>query len=332
LLAGHFFEGNFTAPLMRVETATQAMVNTSNFRGPMSPWPGLETCAREIELPKSGLRLFAFVSGEPKPVTMVLLHGLGDEADTWRHLIGPLSTYAQVVAPDLPGFGRSDKPRRKYTAHFLCDAISELVEQLGISNAIVVGSSMGAVLAQNLALGGPAWLKGLVLIDGTLLNQAQRIDPTLLLFMLPGWGEWLYTRLRKDPQAAYESLRTYYANLDSLPREEQRFLFQRVNQRVWDDAQRHAYLSTLRNLGPHVAGQQKGLIERLSRLALPTLILWGAQDRVLPLASGQAAAAAQPSARLVILPEAGHLPHQEQPQAVLQAFLEDERLGRIYNP
>lgn len=306
--------------------AIPASANSSDFRGPMQPWPGLEAYARTVVLPCNGLKLFAFVAGEPAPATMILLHGLGDEADSWRYLIEPLSDYGQVVAPDLPGFGRSDKPRRKYSLPFLCDAVNELVEQFSLSNVILVGSSLGAVLAQTLALRQPDWLKGLVLLDGTLLNQAQRANPALLLFMLPGLGEWLYTRLRKNPQAAYETLRPYYADLDGLPQEDQQFLFQRVNQRVWDDAQRFAYFSTLRNLASHVARQQKGLPEHLSGLDLPTLILWGANDQVLPASNGQAAAAVQPSARLVILPQAGHLPHQERPQAVIQAILDDQRL------
>jgi pimeloyl-ACP methyl ester carboxylesterase len=271
------------------------------------------------------LKLFAYVAGAPAPMAFVLLHGLGDEADSWRHLVEPLAAYGQVVAPDLPGFGRSAKPRRKYDLPFLQGVVVELLEQLDVTQAILVGSSLGAVVAQSLALVQPAWLRGLVLIDGALLSRSQRIDPGLLLFMLPGLGEWLYTRLRKDPQAAYKTLRPYYADLDGLPQAEREFLFRRVNQRVWDDDQRSAYFSTLRNLAPYVARQQKGLPERLAHLEMPTLILWGAEDRIMPPANGQAAAAAQPSARFVSLPGCGHLPQQEAPQAVLQAILEDGR-------
>lgn len=301
------------------------MAQLKDFRCPMQPYPGLETYACRFDLPRTKVKLFAFVAGEPKPLTILLLHGLGDEADSWRHLIVPLSTYGQVVAPDLPGFGRSEKPRRSYTIRFLMDAILELVELLNVSSALVVGNSLGATIAQILALEQPAWLKGVVLIDGTLVNQAQRINPTLLLFMLPGLGEWAYTRLRKDPQAAFETLRPYYRHLESLPQEEQQFLFLRVNQRVWDDDQRYAYLSTLRNLAPFITRQQKGLPERLSNLDLPTLILWGEDDRILPASNGKAAAATQPSARFVTLAAACHLPQQECPQAVLQVILDDER-------
>ena len=291
----------------------------------MQPYPGLETYVRTFDLPRSKVKLFAFVAGEPKLLTILLVHGLGDEADSWRHLIEPLSAYGQVVAPDLPGFGRSDKPRRSYTIHFLCDAIKELLEQLEASSVLIVGNSLGGTIAQTLSLEQPAWLKGVVLIDGTLVNQPQRLNPTLLMFMLPGLGEWAYTRLRKNPQAAYDTLRPYYRDLESLSQEERQFLYLRVNQRVWDDEQRYAYLSTLRNLAPFIARQQKGLPERLSHLDLPTLILWGEDDRILPSANGKAAAAAQPSARFVTLAEACHLPQQECPQAVLQAILDDER-------
>lgn len=291
----------------------------------MQPYAGLETYSRMFDLPHSRVRLFAFVAGHPKPPMIVLLHGLGDEADSWRHLIKPLSAYGQVVAPDLPGFGRSDKPHRSYTIHFLTDAIIELLERLAVSGALMVGSSLGATIAQSIALEKPSWLKGVVLIDGTLLNQAQKLNPRLFLFMMPGVGEWFYTRLRKDPQAAYETLRPYYRDLDSLSEEERQFLFLRVNQRVWDDDQRYAYLSSLRNLVPFIARQQKGLPERLSHLDLPTLILWGQDDQILPASVGKATAAAQPSARFAILRGAGHLPQQECPQAVLQAMLDDER-------
>jgi pimeloyl-ACP methyl ester carboxylesterase len=303
------------------------MANTSNFRSPMQPFPGLETYARTFDLPRSGVKLFAFIAGEPKPLKIVLLHGLGDEADSWRHLIEPLSAYGQIVAPDLPGFGRSDKPRRNYTIAFLNDAIVELLGLLDVSSAIIVGNSLGATIAQSLALEQPSWLKGVVLIDGTLVNKAKRINPLLLLLMLPGVGEWYYTRLRKNPQAAYETLRPYYCDLDALPQDERQFLFQRVNQRVWDDEQRYAYLSTLRNLAPFITRQQKGLPERLSRLDVPTLILWGEEDKIMSLANGKAAAAAQPSARLVTLAGACHLPQQECPQAVIQAMLNDERFN-----
>jgi pimeloyl-ACP methyl ester carboxylesterase len=300
----------------------------NTYRNPMQPWPGLEPYVQAFHLSRSRLKLFAYdTANHPAEPLILLLHGLGDEADTWRHLIAPLAAYGRVVAPDLPGFGRSDKPLRSYSIAFLCDAIQELLEQIQAAQVFLAGHSMGAVLAQTLALEQPARLKGLVLVDGTLLNRGLRLNPQLLFMLAPGLGEWWYTRLRKDPRAAYETLRPYYHCLENLPEVERRLLYQRVNQRVWDDAQRAAYLSTLRNLAPFVSRQQKELPERLARLAVPTLVIWGEDDRIVSLASGTALAQIQTSARLVTLPQTGHQPQQECPQALIQAILSDERLG-----
>ncbi len=292
------------------------------FVEPMQPWPGLEAAVRYVQLPASGLRLFTYQLGEDPQLTLLLVHGLGDEADTWRHVLRPLAQSARVVALDLPGFGRSAKPDIAYTISLYSRVIQELVQVLDIPRAVLVGSSLGAAICQSIALEEPAWLKGLALVDGGLLTTGQRLNLGMLLFLVPGLGEWLYTRLRKNPQAAYETLRPYYVNLERLSPADRQFLYQRVNQRVWDNAQRRAYFSALRSLATQVSGRQKGLAERLKRLKLPTLILWGAQDQIVPLATGQAleaaGRAAQPAARLVVFPNSGHLPHQECPQEFVE--------------
>jgi pimeloyl-ACP methyl ester carboxylesterase len=290
---------------------------------PMQPYPGLEQYAQTVELPRNGLRLFHFAAGVPWQPAALLLHGLGDEADTWRCLIEPLSQRWRVIAPDLPGFGRSEKPQRAYTLDFLRSCLFELLEVLSIRQVFLVGHSLGAMLAHGMALDQPELVSGLVLLDGALLTRAQRLSPQLLLSMVPRLGEWFYTRLRQDPQAAYETLRLYYADMDKLPQAERDFLFYRVNQRVWSDDQRLAYFSTLRNMAGSVSRLQKGLSARLAQLHTPTVILWGEKDRLNPPKNGTALAHIQPDARLVLIPEAGHMPHQEQPEAVLDEILNE---------
>lgn len=291
----------------------------SAFVEPMQPWPDLEQAVDNLHLPGVDLRLFTYQLGSAPQLTLLLVHGLGDEADSWRHVLRPLSTDARVVAIDLPGFGRSAKPDIAYTLPFYSRTIQSLVKLLGLREVVLVGSSMGAAICQSLALERPDWLKGLVLVDGALLSAGQRLSLNLLLFLIPGLGEWMYTRLRKDPQAAYQTLRPYYANLERLPQPDRDFLYRRVNQRVWDDAQRRAYFSALRSLAAYISGQQKGLAERLRQLQLPTMALWGAQDQIIPPAAGQALVQAQPSARLVVFPNSGHLPHQECPREFVES-------------
>jgi pimeloyl-ACP methyl ester carboxylesterase len=287
---------------------------------PMSPWPELEQYARPMHLPQNGLTVYVYDAGAGTATPMLLTHGLGDEADTWRHLITPLSAGRRVVALDLPGFGRSDKPKRPYTIPFFQNVVIELLDTLGIQRAILVGHSLGAVLAHSVALNYPERVERLILIDGSLVARSQKVDLATMLFLIPGLGEWLYTRLRRDPQAAYQTLAPYYGRLDELPEADRTFLFQRVNERVWSDGQRRTFFSTFRNLARWLPGQQQDLASRLSTLGIPTLVVWGEADRINSIENGRALAELQPTARLVVVPGAGHDVHQENAGAVLEAI------------
>jgi pimeloyl-ACP methyl ester carboxylesterase len=300
---------------------------TDTFKGPMKSWPALEPYGRTLALPQSGLDLFLYDSGPAQGATVLLVHGLGDEADSWRYLLPVLTGGHRVLAPDLPGFGRSGRPRRALSAPFLVSVLLELLERLDASPVLLIGSSLGGLLCQQIALNQPDRVAGLVLLDGTLLATGQALNLNLLLFMIPGLGELLYTRLRRDPDAAYDTLRPYYADLDVMPKADRDFLYRRVNQRVWSNSQRRAYFSVLRQLALWSPGQQKKLPERLGRCQTPTLVLWGEHDHIVSIEAAQALIRQQPGARLVTVPGAGHLPHQERPQAVMDAIREDGRLA-----
>jgi pimeloyl-ACP methyl ester carboxylesterase len=284
---------------------------------PFQPWPGLEPYASKVHLPKSNFDLFCYLAGDRNAPPLLLIHGLGDEADTWRHLIPSLASRWRVVAPDLPGFGRSSQPERAYTLEFFQAALLELLDALHIEKATLVGHSLGAAIAHALALEHPGRVERLVLISGSLVAKVQKVDLATMLFIVPGLGEWMYNRLRKNPQEAYRSLDIYYADLPGLPAADREFLFQRVNQRVWSDGQRRAFLSTLRSLARTLPGLQRSLPERLSGSHTPLTCIWGAADRVSSVENGQALATLAPHTRLVIIPQAGHNLHQENPQAVL---------------
>jgi pimeloyl-ACP methyl ester carboxylesterase len=292
------------------------------YSGPMSPWPELEQYAQPVHLFKNGLTLYTYAAGVETATPMLLIHGLGDEADTWRHVITPLSADRRVVALDLPGFGRSDKPERPYTIPFFRDVVIELLDTLSIQRAILIGHSLGAVLAHSIALNYPQRVERLILMDGSLVARSQKLDLATMLFLIPGLGEWLYTRLRRDPQAAYQTLAPYYGRLNELPEADRTFLFQRVNERVWSDGQRRAFFSTFRNLARWLPGQQRDLAARLPTLGLSTLVVWGGADRINSIENGRALAELQPTARLVTVPGAGHNAHQENAEVVLKAIHE----------
>ena len=289
----------------------------------MPPLPAFMPFVRRVTLARSGFTLFLYDT-QPDAVVgvapLLLVHGLGDEADTWRHVLPALSAQRRVIAIDLPGFGRSDKPDASYAVPWFAGVLLDLLDTLQIERVALAGHSLGAVTSHWLALEQPARIERLALLDGGLVAKAGKLDMGTLLFLMPGIGEWLYTRLRKDPQAAYDSLRPYYVNLDALPEADRALLYERVNQRVWNDDQRRAFFRTFRSLVRWLPGQQKDLPARLAAVTTPTYVLWGEQDRIASVENGRALTAMQPGVQLTVLPGAGHNIQQEAAAQVIEAI------------
>jgi pimeloyl-ACP methyl ester carboxylesterase len=299
---------------------------------PAQPWPGLAPFSRRVVL-ADGLSLHVYDSkpGELPAAgsdsqAVLLVHGLGDDADTWRYLFEPLSQTRRVVALDLPGFARSDPAQGRYSVPFFKDILLALLDVLDLSQVTLIGHSLGALISQVLAFEQPARVGRLVLLSGGVVARVQGIDPELLLYLLPGIGEWQYNRLRNSPQKAYETLRPYYASLDALPESERSFLFERVNQRVWSNTQRAAFLSTIRSLARWAPAQRRLLEDRLAHSTIPTLLVWGDQDAINSLDNGRIAAQIQPAIKLVVLQQAGHNLQHEQPATLIQTIHEFEHV------
>lgn len=303
------------------------MKSTANlYAGPMQPWPPFEPYMRSLHLPASQVNLFLYDTGvaETAPKTappILLIHGLGDEADTWRYLLPALSVDHRIIASDLPGFGRSDKPDRAYTLAFFQDVMVELLDALAMDRVILAGHSLGGIIAHSMTITQPRRVERLILMDGCLVSNTRRPNLGMLLFLIPGIGERLYNRLRKDPEVAYRSLAPFYRDLDSLPAAQRDFLYQRVNERVWNDDQRRAFFSILRSLARELPRQQRTLPERLAGMQVPTVAIWGEKDMLNPVDNARKLAQLQPDVRLVVLTDAGHNVHQEQPGAVVDAIL-----------
>lgn len=280
----------------------------------LAPW------ATTVTLPGLGDRIFCYDAGPRTASGMLLVHGLGDEADTWRRVIAPLAEGNRVVAPDLPGFGRSPLPAHgRLSPRYLTSILRGLAEHLGLRRLTVVGSSLGAALAQIVALADPKLVSRLVLVDGGLLAM-NRLSVGMILMLVPGLAEKRYRRLARDPDAAYASLIPYYASLGNLPQEEREFLRERVGERVTSLTQMRAYFSSFRNFAGWVLARGRRSARRASGLAIPTTYVWGGQDHIIPVEAGRAAHAAHPGSYLSIIAPAGHLPHQETPQEFLRVL------------
>jgi pimeloyl-ACP methyl ester carboxylesterase len=283
----------------------------------MMCWPALEPYARELELPGAEERLFLYDTGAgAKGFPLVLIHGLGDEADSWRSLIPLLAQDRRVVALDLPGFGRSTSHRRATFARHT-EAVIRVLEETGRS--ILIGSSMGAAIAESVAFKVPEKVAGLVLLDGGL-PAGGALSPAMLSMLTPIRGERIYRAFRENQEAAYRSLEPYYADLGAMPDDEKAFLRNRVIARVESENQLRAYFSSLRSFVAMAVVRGSSYGSKLAAFPGRVLIGWGQRDLIMPLSAADVLRKERPDADLVVFPGAGHLPHQEKPAAVADAI------------
>jgi pimeloyl-ACP methyl ester carboxylesterase len=297
-----------------------------NAEAAMQRWPGLAAYSKTLSL-KGGTLFFYDVDGAAfatngaaagaaqKPA-LVLLHGLGDEADTWRNLLpGLVQAGYRCIAPDLPGFGRSSwQGQISLSVH--AEAVLALLRESGAASperpAVVIGSSMGAIVAELIGFERPDLVQALALIDGCF-PLAGGIDRGLLLQALPFAGRRFYRSFRENPDAAWESLRPFYHDLDALDEADKAFLRERVIARVNSEGQERAYFASLRSMDALFLFGKPGFSRSLRAFSGRALLLWGEADQVFPPEKAAAFRGLLPGASFQVIAGAGHLPHQEKP-------------------
>ncbi len=282
------------------------MTHGDDFR----PHESLEAFSRRLD------GRFFFDAGTGANV--VLVHGNGDEADTWRHVLPALAAKYRVIALDLPGFGRS-APEENGSLMGLAASVRGLIEALGLERVALVGSSLGASVSSAVAVSMPGRVSSLTIIGGPMpgLREAQpEVSPGIRAMLEPGVGEAYYTGLREAGQdAAYASLEPYYGDLSALSATDRSFLRERVWARVWSDTQRTAFFAALRSMFDPVGdGFLAGLKD------VPMQLIWGERDAIVPIAAAHGILAAFAQSRLEVIAGSGHLPQQERPEAVLEAL------------
>jgi pimeloyl-ACP methyl ester carboxylesterase len=233
-------------------------------------------------------------SGPP----LLLLHGIGSNSRSFRHQLSGLCDGFDVIAWDAPGYGRSDDPPTGCGLDYFADQAVGLLDHLKLSHAAVLGVSLGGVIAQLVYHRHPSRVGSLILVDTT-----------------PGGGA------APEPERS-ERVRQRLVAIESLgPRG---MAEQRAPQLVSElappslVAELTDIMAEARPAGYSTAAIALGATDLTSKLAdirVPTLVIHGEQDKVVPLATARQLAASIPTAALVILPNAGHVSNQEQPEA-----------------
>jgi pimeloyl-ACP methyl ester carboxylesterase len=238
---------------------------------------------------------------------VILLHGVGGSIYDWRHLIMPISGEHRVVAVDFLGAGESDRPAREdYSVGAQARRLRGILDRLGVARGTLVGNSFGGGVALRFAQDWPDRVDRLILLDPVCFPGS--LPAVLALLRLPGaarLAEALPLR-RLAPWA----LRSAYRDPGKLSAEELGTYLQELRA----PGALAAIVRTLRAVVPPDAREFEW---RLGSIRAPALLVWGREDRTLPLEMGRRLARTLPEATLVEL-ASGHVPHQECPQEVLE--------------
>jgi len=249
---------------------------------------------------------------------LLLIHGMAGSSETWRAVLPRLSEKYRVIAPDLLGHGQSAKPRSDYSLGAFAVLLRDLLDELGVSRATVIGQSLGGGVAMQFLYQHPGYCERLVLLNSGGLGPD--VGWTLRLLSAPGAEFLLPVIAPPGVVTAGNKVRSWFsaAGVQS-PRGAEMWS---AYTSLADSATRQAFLRTLRSVVDY-RGQSVSALNRLYLSAeLPTMVIWGDHDRIIPVEHAYALREALPSCRLEVLGGVGHFPHVERPDAVVK-LIED---------
>jgi pimeloyl-ACP methyl ester carboxylesterase len=269
--------------------------------------------------PLDGLPIHYLVDGRGPAV--VLVHGLGGFAESWRHNVEHLARHATVYALDLPGFGLSGKPPTVYRLPFFAAVIRGFVNLMGLGRISVIGHSLGGAVAVAYASAYPAEVERVALIGAVVPGFHYRTTWVYRLLALPGLGE-LISAL--TPPSAY---RTALARCFAEPvSAEVDFLIEWNHGVRASPEGRAAYLATLRGVRADFVEDAEQYRRALRALAVPVLAIHGRQDPIVPAEHCTQVIESCRRGAIRWLDRCGHFPQIEHAAAV-NAWLADFLVG-----
>ncbi len=268
--------------------------------------------------------LYKEVYGSGDPI--LCLHGLGASMFSWRNFIEPFSRHHKLILVDFKGSGKSAKPRDgRYSIEDKADDIYKLIVADNLTNLTLVGNSLGGAVALLVAIRlieeEPERLSRLILIDSA---GDKKYVPRHLWLMRSLLGLPIMY-LAPAKLAARTTLRTCYHEVAKATQEQ----VEAYAAPIASKGGRYALLQTARQCIPANADE---LIAKASSINVPTLIIWGRQDRVIPLVVGELLNELIPNSTLKIIEECGHIPQEEKPEetiSLMNEFLDSDDQTRV---
>jgi pimeloyl-ACP methyl ester carboxylesterase len=250
-----------------------------------------------------GLRVHVAEAGSGP--ALLLIHGLTASHAVWEPTIAEFSGTWRVIAPDLPGHGESDKPDAPYTIDFFAGVVRSLMRELDVHEAVVAGSSLGGQVALELAAWYPTFTRALVLA-APAVGYSAAMRPVGQALQMISAPKLLRARLTQVFQQSFHDR----SRIGHVTR--RRILEERL---AADDFPAFAR-AVARSLGGVLTAEP----QPLDRVTQPVLLLWGREDRLVPLRRSERLLRRLPQARLHVLERCGHLPMLEQPTVFHRAM------------
>jgi pimeloyl-ACP methyl ester carboxylesterase len=249
---------------------------------------------------------------------LLLIHGMAGSSATWQGIIPQLSKKYRVIAPDLLGHGNSAKPRGDYSLGAFAVLLRDLLDELGVHRATVIGQSLGGGIAMQFAYQHRDYCERLVLIGSGGLGPD--LSPLLRVLSAPG-AEFVLPAVAPQPVLNLGNKLGSWLTSAGIQAPRAGQMWQAYSS-LSDPAARAAFLRTLRSVVDHRGQAVSALAKLHLTVGLPTLLIWGDRDRIIPISHAYAAHEALAGSRLEVLDGVGHFPHVEAPTAVAD-ILED---------
>ena len=243
-------------------------------------------------------------AGEGSPV--VLLHGVGLDAAaiSWKHAIPELAENHRVIAPDLPGHGESDKPRRRYTTEYYIDVLDELVAALDLDAPQLAGISMGGGIALGYALDNE--VERLALVDSYGLGSDAPWRPAAAMALrIPVVDRMVWESMGVNEGTVRDTLRGYMTQASEE--------FVTEIHEILQDEDCGRTLRSWQRSEFQACGFRTCYLDDLAGLSTPTLLIHGADDTLLPASWSRRAADRLPESELHVFEDCGHWPPRERP-------------------
>jgi pimeloyl-ACP methyl ester carboxylesterase len=258
----------------------------------------------------NGLTTRVFDTGSDKP-TLVLIHGLANAIEIWSRVFPRLADRFRVVAFDLPGFGKADRPVAAYDSDFFVDQLKALLDTLGIDRAHLVRSSLGASVIVRFSD------QSLDRIDRAVLAApggfGRETHPLMRFPALPLVGDWLG---RPTPANNELTLRLAIHDRRNVTPE----LIELTNRYARAPGSDRSFVRTLQTGVGLFGVRERDSFEALARrFERPALVVWGRQDRVFPAHQSERAVTLLPLSERILIDDCGHYPQWEQPEAFAMA-------------